>query len=581
VSERAYTVNPQRSGDYDKLLGSLSQLNETPERIVHLWSIMPASKDHDDGADAQQARGFYSLIYLAQALALHAANSRCHVEIVSNNLHDVTGGEMYGPARSTILGPARVIPQEFPHITCRNLDVWLPVSGQGMDERLPAQLISELFAPATDAPVAFRGGHRWTQIVEPLRLDKRGSRLREGGSYLITGGLSGFGLACANYLAETARARLTLTSDDYFPERYEWQQWLAAHDEKDEVSRKILEVYALEEKGAEVLVMALDVTSQAQMQILVTQAQQRFGNLNGVINARETYNHPRLIREKSAAEAARVLDSRIKAAATLHAVLPDTPLDFLVHFSSAQALNNTLGQVDACAGDAFLDACAHDDAMAHARFTTTIDWGLRQWAEPEDSSLPGLSETQAEIGRSREAYGLTLADGVKTLDRVLSHALPQVIVSKIDYRLVAEQRRAFTNSIDVQRLGSTISNSSATTEPEACAVPSNQTEKTLARIWQDVLGIERVGIHDNFFELGGNSLVGIQLMSRLRREFMLDLPMSSLFASPTVAGLAACVSASLLEKEDAEELERMIAEIESLSPADLGARIAAATGADK
>jgi hypothetical protein len=55
---------------------------------------------------------------------------------------------------------------------------------------------------------------------------------------------------------------------------------------------------------------------------------------------------------------------------------------------------------------------------------------------------------------------------------------------------------------------------------------------------------------------------------------MLDLPVSSLFESPTVAALAAHISESLLEQEGAEVLERIIAEIENLSPTDLDARIA-------
>src|ERR1043165_2098200 len=59
----------------------------------------------------------------------------------------------------------------------------------------------------------------------------------------------------------------------------------------------------------------------------------------------------------------------------------------------------------------------------------------------------------------------------------------------------------------------------------------------------------------------------------VRRTFMLELPLSSLFESPTVAASAAHISESLLEQEDAEELERMIAEIENLSLTDLDAGI--------
>jgi amino acid adenylation domain-containing protein/non-ribosomal peptide synthase protein (TIGR01720 family) len=68
--------------------------------------------------------------------------------------------------------------------------------------------------------------------------------------------------------------------------------------------------------------------------------------------------------------------------------------------------------------------------------------------------------------------------------------------------------------------------------------PRNEAERTLADIWQRLLGIAQVGIHDNFFELDGHSLLATQVISRVREIFQLELPLRSLFESPTVAGLA-------------------------------------------
>jgi tyrocidine synthetase-3 len=68
--------------------------------------------------------------------------------------------------------------------------------------------------------------------------------------------------------------------------------------------------------------------------------------------------------------------------------------------------------------------------------------------------------------------------------------------------------------------------------------PQTSTEKTLAAIWSEVLGVERVGVHDNFFELGGHSLLATLIVSRVREVFQVDLPLRSLFKVPTVAGIA-------------------------------------------
>jgi acyl carrier protein len=101
------------------------------------------------------------------------------------------------------------------------------------------------------------------------------------------------------------------------------------------------------------------------------------------------------------------------------------------------------------------------------------------------------------------------------------------------------------------------------------AAPRNETEYVLAGIWQEVFGLNQVGIHDNFFDLGGNSLFGIQLMARLRKTFQMDLPMNHLFTSPTVAGLAAIIAENQLGEGELDEVERMLREIESLSAEDV------------
>ncbi|MEW9702890.1 amino acid adenylation domain-containing protein, partial [Paenibacillus sp. SI8] len=72
----------------------------------------------------------------------------------------------------------------------------------------------------------------------------------------------------------------------------------------------------------------------------------------------------------------------------------------------------------------------------------------------------------------------------------------------------------------------------------AYAPPTNVVEEALLPIWQEVLGVERVGIHDNFFSLGGHSLKAMTLMSRINKHFNADIPLRMLFESPTAEGLA-------------------------------------------
>ena len=108
--------------------------------------------------------------------------------------------------------------------------------------------------------------------------------MREGGVYLITGGLGGFGLTFAKYLAQQAHAKLVLVGRAALPAREEWREWLSAHAAEDETSLKIKEVQALEAEGAEVLIESANVVDIEGMHAVLDHARERFGRIDGVIH---------------------------------------------------------------------------------------------------------------------------------------------------------------------------------------------------------------------------------------------------------------------------------------------------------
>ncbi|MHC5726106.1 MAG: class I SAM-dependent methyltransferase, partial [Nostoc sp.] len=75
--------------------------------------------------------------------------------------------------------------------------------------------------------------------------------------------------------------------------------------------------------------------------------------------------------------------------------------------------------------------------------------------------------------------------------------------------------------------------------PNSYIAPRNDIEQKIAETWQELLGIKQVGIYDNFFELGGDSLIAVQVLSRLRNTFSIKLSVASVFESPTIVEIAA------------------------------------------
>ena len=92
--------------------------------------------------------------------------------------------------------------------------------------------------------------------------------------------------------------------------------------------------------------------------------------------------------------------------------------------------------------------------------------------------------------------------------------------------------------------------------------PEGPVQERLAEIWAEVLKLERVGARDNFFELGGHSLLATQVLSRMKKSFGVDLPLRTLFDSPTVAGLAEAIIQKELEQADDALLAKLLSELE-------------------
>jgi acyl transferase domain-containing protein len=402
LDDDTFTVNPAKQDDYAALLKRLGKMSKTPNLIAHLWSVTHDGTDHSgiELFEKYQDLCFYSLLFLAQALEAHGYKDPIQIGIVSNRMQDVTGGEEQRFEKATLLGPCRVIPQEYPNISCRSVDVDISESPQLL-ERTAELLIMELERQSPDAVIAYRGGQRWARTVEPARLadDIRGAiPLREAGVYLITGGVGGIGLALAQHLARTAKTNLVLTTRSAFPVREEWQDYLDTHEDQDELSVRITQALALEEMGAKVLVFTADVTDHDQMRAVIRQTHDRFGPIHGVIHSAGVPSGG-LIQLKTREMTAAIFAPKVRGAFILDSLLRDEKLDFFLVFSSLTSLLGAVGQVDYCAANAFLDAFAKSRSRRCEGLTASVGWDA--WAEV------GMAVKAKKIWPMRPGAGLS------------------------------------------------------------------------------------------------------------------------------------------------------------------------------
>jgi acyl transferase domain-containing protein/acyl carrier protein len=567
LTQGVYTVRPTSREDYTTLLQEMRSQGKRPQKVVHLWNITPEHSEQltDKLLDAALDASFYSLLAFVQALG-DGSLDPCEITVISNHMQDILGTEKISPEKATLTGPVKVIPQEYNHIRCRSLDISFPLASNEQALSLLQQILGELTTPIDDMFIALRGNYRWVQTFEPLRVDGRGDytpALRSGGTYLITGGLGGIGLALAEHLIRTVQANVILVGRKELPPRDEWPQILALQGEKEGTGYQISQLQTLESLGTGVLALSADVTNEEHMRRVVEQATATFGTIHGIFHA-AAIPPSGLAQLKTPDMAATVLGPKVKGTLILERVTQHIPLDFRVMFSSiSSATGGGPGQIDYCAANAFLDAYAHAHASG-CNLTITINWGEWRW-DAWGKGLEGFpEEAQAFFREKRRRFGISFEDGMEALKRAMERRIPHISVATQDLPSMVEGSKNFSISAIFDELHKIRQAAPSHPRPvlgTAYVSPETEVEQEIASIWSELLGIDQIGVEDNFFALGGHSLIGTQLILRLRKAFQVDLPLTMIFEASTIAELAVEVDLKLIEEieqMDEEEVKSMV-----------------------
>jgi NAD(P)-dependent dehydrogenase (short-subunit alcohol dehydrogenase family) len=521
-----------------------------------------------------QDAGYYSLLFLCHGLERAGMTAPLRITVVSNYLHCVTDNEIAYPEKMTLMGPCKAIPQEYPNITCRCIDIVMPEAGTPRAADLIARLIAESRLNAPDRVIAYRGKQRWAQTFEPVRLDKQAEPLRQvrqRGVYLITGGLGTVGLLLAEHLARTAQARLVLVGRSGLPPRETWAERAAAHDPGDPISAKIRKMLELEDLGAEVLVLGADVADEAQMRAAITQTYARFGVLHGVLHGAlapgRSLNSPISAIHRSESEAQ--FRPKVYGLYVLEKLLQGHALDFCLLLSSNSAVLGGLGLLAYSAANLFMDAFA-----AHQSRAGDIPWISTNW-----DGWAKATGTQPEQGMLTfvDQYAMTAAEALEAFDRIVRLApASQVVVSSGDLQARLD---LWIRGLHAARANGAAQPAAPTLQPRRIrrnyVAPRDAVERRVAATWQELLGIDQVGIHDHFLELGGHSLLAIQLLSRLRDTFQVELPLRILFEATTVAEVAQQLSAHEAQPGQVEQIALLLEHIEGMAADDVRALLAA------
>jgi acyl transferase domain-containing protein/thioesterase domain-containing protein/acyl carrier protein len=450
LSDSEYRLSPELGAEgYKALVKDLIASGKAPSRVLHLGLLTEVETFRPGSSffHRNQEHGFYSLFFLAKSLGEEDAPTEgMHWIVVSNGMQQISGEEVPYPEKATVLGPCRVIPREFPGISCVSVDIALPRSEKTFlkgktsvsqpHEKLLDMLEVELGVKPENSVVAYRNNVRWEQRFQPItEMDRHKdvNPIRENGVYLITGGLGGIGFTVGKHLASEFSAKLVLINRTPLPERSEWGKWMKKHDSEDPISRCIRKVQELEKIGADLLVFSGDITNVDRMSQILDEVHSSFGAINGVFHAAGVVRDS-LIQMKTQSEVEEVFTPKVYGTMVLDELLDKEPLDFLFLYSSTSTVAAPVGQIDYVAANAFLNAYAQNQSTRSDRHTVAVNWGV--WNEigmaaeaankmgfgsKSDAAVPSQIEAKHSLFERR----MTIIEKERRTHLLITHFSPQ------------------------------------------------------------------------------------------------------------------------------------------------------------
>jgi acyl-CoA synthetase (AMP-forming)/AMP-acid ligase II/NAD(P)-dependent dehydrogenase (short-subunit alcohol dehydrogenase family)/acyl carrier protein len=624
-SSQHYAIAPNNADHYHQLLDSLIKDSFTLTDVLHLWTYDESSREIASVEELELAQeyGLYSLLFLVQALVKINHQAPIKLQVVSSHAQAVLDGDAIAYEKTPLLGITKTIPSEIPWLNCQHID--LSHSCETLLNHV-AFILQEFSGLSKEPEISYRNGQRFVSRlarVDFSQLSKQEIPFKQGGTYLLTGGLGGIGLELAKYLLREYQARLLIVGRTPLPPRSSWAEHL---QKSDHMAAKINAYQTLEQidhqSDRNIIYQAVDITDLDALKSTITLAQEQWqSNLDGVIHLAGLYHEVALVNETQSA-IAKILSPKMAGTWVLNQLLKDNPNSIFISFSSIIGFfgGSMLGAY--AAANSFLEG--FNNHQRHQQLSSyCFAWSM--WDEV------GMSQgyTMKELIRAKGRYALTPLQGIQSLISCLHHGQDQAMIglehtnpfirkylqeepynlygltafwqgsmqtsiqastsilsdrlnflaiadvfnSSSKCRFIQVDQIPLTTTGDIDRQKLLDLDKSFNGDQAERVSPRNATERQIAKIWQEVLKVAQISINDNFFELGGQSLLATQITSRIREVFRLNLELSDFFKAPTIVGIANSLASQAPSPNYVDKVAELREKISTMSPTEIQARL--------
>ncbi|WP_042206752.1 SDR family NAD(P)-dependent oxidoreductase [Paenibacillus durus] len=529
-----YHIRPDQAADYEALFQNLRTRGAWPGTVLHLWSCGGAEEGKHSGGESLQwqlQRSLYSLF----AIGKMWLNERGASSTKLIYMH-TSGSEGARPAYSAIGGMAKSVMMEHPGWLWKTVDVrpeFTDAAQYAYENGLSAagvQLLDIAWQEAEEgssasADIRYDGKVRqvrvFKEVPSELESGNRPLPLKDGGVYLITGGLGGLGRIIASSITRLVKQpKLALSGRTRL------------NEDGANVIRE------LERQGAEILYVQGDVSDKKQTLDLLAAIRTRWGQLDGVIHCAGV-NRDSLLRRKTDAEIEAVLAAKVYGTIHLDEATTGDGLELFVLFSSIAGIAGNSGQSDYAYANSFMDHFAKARSLRSGGRTLTLNWPL--W---EEGGMQLQAEEKAVLRAVSGLEPLPTAYGLQAWETALR-------LDGSQYAIFYGDRERIARLLEGTQEGTQEGTKKFTTGA-ITAVPTNAdfgesiepAEELLRTIFGEVIGMSaaQIDMDTNFQDYGVDSVMVKQFNAMLERKIG---PVSTtlLFEYRTIRELARYIAA--------------------------------------
>jgi 8-amino-7-oxononanoate synthase len=342
-------------------------------------------------------------------------------------------------------------------------------------------------------------------------------------TYLVTGGMGALGLQVAHWLTEQGAKTLVLTGRS-----------VPSEQAQQDIQR-------LEQKGVQIQLIQADIAQPLEVQAMFEQVGRSLPPIRGIIHAAGILDDG-VLQGQTWERFDRVMAPKVAGSWNLHRYSRDLPLDFFVCFSSVASLLGSPGQGNYAAANAFMDGLAHYRRSLGLP-GLSLNWG--PWAEV------GMAAELSDRNAARLAMsGITPLDpdlALEALEALLTQTGPQIGIMQIEWAKFLAQISNGAVPPFLEQIASALEGEAQSVSAFRLQLDAAPTEERLALLTQHVqsqiakvMGLsspEEVELERSFTDLGMDSLMGMEMKSRLQASLSCSFPITLAMDYPTVGSL--------------------------------------------